>query len=170
MLRTLPVLALLSVPTSALAQPLPAKIDFNRDVRPILSNNCFQCHGPDEKERKAELRLDIRPAETIGRPGASPLLDRVASNEPSEVMPPPKTGKTLTARERDILKQWVQEGANYATHWSYVKPTRPALPTGHTQPVPGPRNGRGVWPEQTGHAVDAFILDRLAREKLTPSP
>ena len=151
MLRTLPALAILLSPTAAVAQPLPAKIDFNRDVRPILSNNCFHCHGPDEKERKADLRLDVRTPETLGKQGASPLLDRVNETEGSALMPPPKSGKKLTQRERDVLKQWVQEGASYATHWAYVKPTRPAVP-------------------RPGHPIDAFILNRLAREKLSPAP
>jgi hypothetical protein len=158
MLRTLPAFVVLILPTGASAQPLPAKIDFNRDVRPILSNNCFHCHGPDEKERKADLRLDVRTAEAIGKPGDSPLLDRVTTTEKRDLMPPPKSGKTLTQREKDILKQWVQEGASYATHWAYVKPTRP--------PVPETRNTK----HETRNTIDAFILDRLAREKLSPSP
>src|SRR5262245_4173759 len=113
-------------------------VDFNRDVRPILSNNCFACHGPDEKERKADLRLDTREgaladldghqAIVPGKPGASELVARLTSDKASKRMPPAKTGKTLTAAEIEILTRWVQEGAPYAKHWAYVPPVRPELP------------------------------------------
>src|SRR5262245_17699020 len=96
--------------TAAADQARPAPVDFNRDVRPILSNNCFKCHGPDEKERKAELRLDTPDgaAEVVvaGKPDESELVRRVTSKEPREQMPPRKSGKTLTAAEIDTLTRW----------------------------------------------------------------
>jgi hypothetical protein len=146
----------------ASAQP-PAQVDFNRDVRPILSNKCFACHGPDEKVRKGELRLDTRAgaianAVVPGKPEASALVERITSNDPAEIMPPVKFGKPLTPREIHILTQWVKESAPYAVHWAYARPTRPA--------VPEIRNPRSA----IRNPVDNFILDRLAREKLAPSP
>ncbi len=155
-------LALLVVSSAgAHAQPLPAKVDFNRDVRPILSNTCFACHGPDEKVRKAKLRLDTREGATEaaivpGKPDASELIARLTATpgDPS-AMPPAKFGKKLTPREVEILKQWVKEGATYTTHWAYVPPKRPAVPA-------------TKFP--TTNAVDAFIFARLQAEKLAPLP
>ncbi|MFM8274967.1 MAG: DUF1553 domain-containing protein [Gemmata sp.] len=150
----------LSTPT-AVAQPLPATIDFNRDVRPILSNNCFACHGPDEKTRKAKLRLDtregaIQAAVVSGKPDASELIARLtATPDDQSVMPPLKTGKKLTEREINVLRQWIKEGANYTAHWAYLKPARPAVPTTR-------------FP--TANAVDNFLFSRLEAEKLSPSP
>ena len=141
----------------------PATVDFNRDVRPILSNNCFACHGPDEKVRKADLRLDTRKgaidsAIVPGKPDASELLKRVTSSEVAEVMPPAKGGKKLTAREVEILRQWIADGAPYAEHWAYVKPTRPAVPSiaNPQSPIKNP--------------IDAFVIARLDRDRLRPSP
>ena len=152
-------------PLVASAQPLPAKIDFNRDVRPILSNNCYQCHGPDEMVRKAKLRLDTRDgalaaAIVPGKPDASELITRLtATPDDASVMPPVKTGKKLTTREVDVLKQWVKEGANYSTHWAYVKPIRPELPVSRDPKA-------SAWVK---NPIDAFIFDRLTKEKLSPS-
>ncbi len=162
----LPVLALAALaPPGARAQPLPTTIDFNRDVRPILSNNCYQCHGPDEKVRKARLRLDTRAGATAasvvpGKPDASELIVRLTATPDDEsVMPPVKTGKKLTPREVDVLKQWIKEGANYSTHWAYVKPVRPPVPSLTDADAARARN-----------AIDAFILARLRTEKLAPAP
>ncbi|MFO0801151.1 MAG: PSD1 and planctomycete cytochrome C domain-containing protein [Gemmataceae bacterium] len=140
---------------AASAQP----VDFNRDVRPILSNNCFACHGPDEKERKGDLRLDTKDgaldAIVPGNPAKSELLARVRSAEPTEVMPPAKSGKKLTPRELDVLDRWVKQGGAYSPHWAYVPPTRPVAPaTKH--PVATP--------------VDSFLFYRLEREGLSPQP
>ncbi|MCU0704028.1 MAG: PSD1 and planctomycete cytochrome C domain-containing protein [Fimbriiglobus sp.] len=138
-----------------------ADIDFNRDVRPILSNNCFACHGPDDKERKGKLRLDTFDGATKngslvpGKPDESEFIARVVSTDENDVMPPAKTGKKLTAKEVETLKAWVKQGGRYATHWSYVKPARPAVPT-----VPLP----------TRNPIDQFILARLKQEGLAPSP
>ena len=143
---------------AARAQP-PAKIDFNRDVRPILSNKCFACHGPDEKVRKGDLRLDTRAgaianAVVPGKPEASALVERISSKDPEMVMPPVKSDKKLTPREIEILRQWVQESAPYAVHWAYSKPVRPAVPKA------------SAWAK---NPIDAFVLDRLQREKFTPA-
>jgi hypothetical protein len=157
---------LLLAPLAAGAQPLPTKIDFNRDVRPILSNNCYQCHGPDEKVRKAKLRLDTKEgahaaAIVPGKPDASELIVRLtATPDDASVMPPLKTGKKITPRDVDILKQWIKEGADYSQHWSYVKPVRPAVP-----PITDPKGA--TWAK---NAVDNFILARLQSERLFPSP
>ncbi|MBA4186565.1 MAG: hypothetical protein C0467_00965 [Planctomycetaceae bacterium] len=138
-------------------------VDFNRDVRPILSNNCFQCHGPDEKTRKGKLRLDTREgalelAVVPGKPDASSLVARLTAKDAEEVMPPAKTGKKLTPREVEILTRWVKEGANYSQHWAYVKPVRPA--------VPDIRDPKYV----VRNPIDAFVAARLIKDKLTPQP
>ena len=137
-------------------------IDFNRDVRPILSNNCFQCHGPDEKVRKGKLRLDTKDGAAAvvvaGKPDESAFVSRVLATDVAEVMPPPKSGKKLTAREIEILTRWVKEGGIYTQHWSYVKPMRPTVPV-IRNPQFAIRN-----------PIDAFILARLQKEGLSPQP
>jgi mono/diheme cytochrome c family protein len=162
----LPLLVL--VPMTALAAE-PA-VDFNRDIRAILSNNCFQCHGPDEQERQGGsngLRLDLRDdaladlggyaAIVPGNPAKSALWERITADDPDLQMPPPGSGKKLTAREREILRRWIESGANYARHWSYEPPVRPPVP-----PVT-----HAAWPRTP---VDFFILSRLEREGLSPQP
>ena len=145
-------------------------IDFNRDVRPILSNSCFKCHGPDEKERKGGtdgLRLDTLAGATVdlggqqgikpGQPEASLIIKRITATDPDEVMPPRGHGKPLSAAEVETLSEWIRQGATYALHWSYVKPVRPALPT--------------VKKTNWAHTpVDRFLLTRLEKEGLTPQP
>lgn len=154
-------------PSGANEQRSPREIDFNRDIRPILSDNCFQCHGPDENERQADLRLDTeegaladlggRAAIVPGQPEASELVRRVVSTDEFEQMPPADSAKKLTAAEIELLKEWIRQGAGFARHWSYVKPVRPALPA--VQQADWPRN-----------AIDRFILARLEREGLQPAP
>jgi hypothetical protein len=135
-------------------------VDFNRDVRPILSNNCFQCHGPDEKSRKAQLRLDTpegaATAIVPGRPDASELIIRVtASPDDASLMPPAKTGKTLGERDIAILQQWIKDGAKYAPHWAYIAPKPPVIPKTQFRTV---------------NPIDAFLFARLEHEGLKPQP
>ena len=108
------------------------KVVFNRDIRPILSDKCFACHGPDAKHREAGLRLDLAESALAkltesqgfaivpGKPEQSLLIKHINSDDPEEVMPPPKTHKTLKPAERDLLEQWIREGAVYQLHWSYT--------------------------------------------------
>ena len=150
--------------SSALAQEAQRPVDFNREVRSILSKNCFACHGPDDEHRKAGLRLDRRD-EAVGTldsgakaivPGKideSEFSGRITTDNADERMPPPKSGRALTATEIATLQRWIKEGASYAEHWSFVKPVRPALPT--VNDSRWPRNG-----------IDHFILDRLDRNGL----
>src|SRR5258707_11408514 len=106
-------------------------IQFNRDVRPILAENCFACHGPDKNQRKAKLRLDLRDValerEAIvpGKPEQSKLVEHIFSTDPDEVMPPPKVHKKLTPQQMELLKRWIADGAEYEPHWAYIKPQRP---------------------------------------------
>jgi hypothetical protein len=167
----LAVLALTGPAPSALAQDAkspPRPIDFNRDVRPILAGKCFQCHGPDDKARKAGLRLDVRAGATKalrsgsvaivpGNLAKSELAARIGSDDVTILMPPPRTGKALTKKEVATLKKWIEQGAAYAPHWSYVKPARPA--------VPAVRDAS--WPT---NPLDRFILARLEKEGLRPTP
>ncbi len=152
------------------ADGAPNKIDFNRDIRPILSNQCAKCHGPDPKERKGGvdgLRLDVREdaiadlggyaAIVPGHPEKSTLVERINSRDDDERMPPKGSGKKLTPREIELLTRWIKDGAHYAQHWSYVKPSRPALPA--VKQTNWPRN-----------EIDHFILSRMEQEGLTPSP
>lgn len=149
----------------------PKAIDFNRDIRPILSNHCFQCHGPDEDERQGVgehgLRLDIaagalgelggNPAIVPGDPEQSRLLVRMLSTDPDLKMPPPATGKVVNARETALIREWIRQGAPYARHWSYVPPVRPELPAvSRIELVRTP--------------VDHFLLSHLERQGLSYQP
>src|SRR5262245_25628046 len=138
-------------------------VSFNRDVRPILSENCYACHGPDKNQRKAKLRLDVREVaierEAIvpGKPEESKLVEHIFSMDPDEIMPPPKSNRKLTAGQKELLKKWVAAGAEYEPHWAYIKLERPKPP--ETKKTEWVRN-----------QIDAFILQRLEAKKILPSP
>jgi mono/diheme cytochrome c family protein len=138
------------------------KVEYNRDIRPILMENCFACHGPDSAARKAKLRLDHRDAAiqaeafVPGKPAESELVRRITANNLKERMPPPQAHKTLTAAQKDLLQQWIAQGAEYQPHWSYLPPQRPALPA--------VRNTGWVR-----NPIDRFILAKLDAAKLTPA-
>ncbi len=145
----------------------PSRVQFSRDVLPILSENCFQCHGPDEKARKAHLRLDMPDclkAESKSGAGIivarkasqSELIARVTSTEPAEMMPPPKSIHKLTAEQKQTLRRWIDEGAVWGKHWAYETPLRPASPT-------------VARPQWLRNGLDSFVLHRLDREGLAPS-
>jgi mono/diheme cytochrome c family protein len=145
-------------------------VDFNREIRPILSNRCYACHGPDAGKRKGvakPMRLDTEAgafedlggysAIVRGKPDESELIQRIRSEDPNEVMPPPKHAQRLPAAEIERITRWVAQGAPYARHWSYARPTRPELPDVKTP----------AWPR---NVVDRFILARAEREGLNLSP
>jgi hypothetical protein len=154
---------------AALAGPARGEpVDFSRDVRPILSRHCFKCHGPDEKARKAKLRLDVRDAATAetkgggrpivpGKPDESELVRRISSADETEVMPPPATKNPLSPAQQQLLRQWIAEGAEYQPHWAFVAPRQAPLP-----PV-----RQADWPR---NAIDHFVLARLEAAGLRPSP
>ena len=114
------------------------RVDFNSEVRPILADNCFRCHGPDAKARKAKLRLDQQQGATRdlggyraispGKPTESELMVRILSDDPDEVMPPPKTKKHLTAGQKEILRKWIAAGGDYQEHWAFVRLGKPEIP------------------------------------------
>jgi hypothetical protein len=139
------------------------KIEYNRDVRPILAENCFACHGPDSAARKADLRLDQRDAaiksEAIapGDPDKSTFLERIFTDDRGQVMPPPKTKKKLTAAQKEVLKRWIASGAEYEAHWSLIAPKRAALPA--------VKNSGWVR-----NPIDRFILAGLEKRGLQPAP
>jgi mono/diheme cytochrome c family protein len=141
--------------------------DFNRDIRPILSRNCFACHGPDEHDRRGGLRLDDRDAATSeldsgataivpGKPGDSELVTRIHDTDPDTIMPPPETNHVLTTEQKRILERWIEAGAPYAPHWAYVEP----------QPHEPPAVVRADWP---ANWIDRFVLARLEAEGLAPA-
>jgi len=140
-----------------------AEISFNRDIRPILVEHCFSCHGADSGSRQADLRLDRRDdaiefgAIAAGDPDSSPMLDRVFSDDPEEVMPPPATKKPLSAAQKELLTQWIAAGAEYEPHWSFIPPVKPSLP-----PVTNQAWGR--------NEIDRFILAGLEAAGLEPAP
>jgi hypothetical protein len=141
---------------------LASAIEFNRDIRPLLSEHCFACHGPDEGQRKAKLRLDVRGAALMkgaivpGKPNESELVQRILSTDPNVVMPPPKVNKVLSAEQKALLQRWVAEGAQYQSHWAYQTPVRTPLP-----PVRDT-----LWP---ANWIDRFLLARLEREGVPPA-
>jgi hypothetical protein len=165
-----PLVALFSVQTArAQGSPNSAQaIDYNRDVRPILSNHCYACHGPDQAKRQAGLRLDkqemaLAALESDGfaivpsHSEQSKLIARIVSTDDAEVMPPPEAGRRLKDTEIETLRKWIDQGAVWKGHWSYLKVERPPLP-----PVSDP-----AWPRTP---IDNFIMARLDREGLKPSP
>ena len=139
-----------------------ATLSYNEHIRPILVENCFSCHGADSASRQADLRLDRRDdavslgAIVPGDPDSTAILDRVYSDDPEVVMPPPETKKTLSAEQKEMLVRWVKEGAEYEPHWSFIPPARPPLPEVR----------QADW---VRNPVDRFVLARLEAEGLTPA-
>ena len=158
---TIPLLLVIPITASA-----AEKVLFNRDVRPILSQNCFACHGFDAKKREADLRLDVRES-AIGKaesgkaaivPGKveeSEMWHRIHATDPTEIMPPPKHHAPLTAKQKEILRSWIEQGAEYEGHWAFSKPVSPVVP---------------AMTVEGGNVIDAFIQQTLQEKKLTFSP
>ena len=138
-------------------------LEFNRDIRPILAENCFYCHGPDPNKRKADLRLDQRQsaldAGALG-PSGSLIIDRIHSDDSDLLMPPPDSNRHLSQRDKKMLTRWIHEGATYQTHWAFVAPVQKMPPLVDTPTLQ-------YWPK---NSVDNFILAELENVGLTPSP
>lgn len=139
-------------------------VDYARDIKPILSNSCYTCHGPDEETRQADLRFDVRDsalehAIVVGDAAASEILERVTSDDPELQMPPPESRRArLTAKQVVTLRKWIDEGANYRKHWAYEPAARPDVPN------VSPKNASSVR-----NPIDNFIIARLEREQLAPA-
>jgi cytochrome c553 len=153
----------LAMGAGAAARADDERVQFNRDVRPILADACFHCHGPDAKTRKADVRLDDERAATEGdhaviapgKPDESELIARILSTDEAEVMPPPETNKKLTDEQKEILRRWIAQGAGYQKHWSFEAITEPSVPAGgQTQQQP----------------IDAFLEQRITAAGLTAQP
>ncbi|WP_202796962.1 DUF1553 domain-containing protein [Pedosphaera parvula] len=150
-----------------LAASPSGQVNFSRDVLPILSDNCYQCHGPDEGARKAKLRFDtkdgafrVKDGKAVIAPGKSSkseLIRRITTTDVDDLMPPPKSNRKLTAQQIDLLRRWIDQGAVWSRHWSFEPPQRPE--------VPKVKNTR--WAQ---NQIDSFILARLQKENLKPSP
>ena len=139
------------------------ELRYDRDIRPILSDNCFRCHGPEAKSRKAKLRLDVREvalekeAFVPGKPDESEMIRRLTTTNEDDHMPPAIMHKTVTRAQIDLIRRWITAGAKYEPHWSYAPLVRPALPA----------VSNAGW---TQGPIDTFILARLEESKITPSP
>ena len=136
-------------------------IEFNRDIRPLLSDNCYLCHGPDAEERKADLRLDVqsvahKSAIFPGSADKSEAIARILSLDPDEQMPPPDSGKSLSEDEVELLRRWTDEGAVYQKHWSFEPPK--------SRETPKTSN-----PNWSRNPIDTFVLAKLEAEGLEPS-
>jgi len=155
--RLIPVLCLLLTAHSRAEE----RLTFNRDIRPILSDKCFACHGFDASHRKADLRLDTAegafavidgaPSIVPGDPAKSKVWQRIVTSDADDVMPPPESHKSLTDKEKAVIKQWIEQGAGYQKHWAFEPLAKPAAP-------------------ESGNPVDAFMRRRLAEAKLAPAP
>jgi mono/diheme cytochrome c family protein len=163
------VMTLRGILTAAQASAAGPAVDYNWDVKPILSDNCFRCHGPDEKSRRAGLRLDNpdsayaalsgrteRHAIVPGDAEHSELVKRITADTPAVRMPPASTNKTLTPQQIETLKQWIEQGAKYKPHWAYIAPTRAAVAV--------------VTNTRVVNEIDRFVISRLEREGLSLSP
>jgi hypothetical protein len=151
------VLAIVTAAGDSKAAPAatPA-ISYNRDIRPVLSDNCFACHGPDRNKRKAKLRLDVR-EEAVAKkaiapdnPDESEVVKRIFSADPDEMMPPPKSQKKLTDAQKDLLRRWISSGAEYQKHWAFIPPAKPAVPNGSA-------------------GIDLLVRERLKERHLEPA-
>ena len=155
---------LLPLTVTAAELPVPERPRYNRDVRPVLADACFRCHGFDKNTREADRRLDTREgaladsdgvkAIVPGKPDESDLLKRVHTADADDVMPPPKESRQLTDREKLVLRRWIEQGAEYEAHWAFIPPVKPVPPR-----VEGTRN-----------EIDTFIFDRLQKLGMTPAP
>ena len=151
---------------------LPNVVEFNRDIRPILSDNCFFCHGPDKNKRKADLRLDTqegltgKPGElgtvTPGKPDDSELFRRITSTDPEQKMPPAESGKSLTPRNIALLKKWIEQGAKFEGHWAF-------LPINRSAESREPKAESRDTVFQSAQAIDGFVRETLAKQNLKPS-
>ena len=156
-------LASFNLAQAADAPASASPLEYNRDIRPILSENCFACHGPDSAARKADLRLDQRPAAleneafVPGRPDESELIRRIVSTDPKLQMPPAASHKKLTPAQKDILRRWVAAGAEYQAHWSLIAPKRSTLPAVKNE----------AW---VRNPLDRFVLSKLESLGLSPAP
>ncbi len=165
---TVALFGLLMSAAAAFADAPPTSVQFDREIRPILSDNCYACHGPDAAHRKAKLRLDTKEgafatlkkggfAIVAGHLDQSELAKRISSADPDEQMPPPDSGHQLSARQIELIKRWIDQGATWAQHWSLVPPKRPDTPAVKT----------ANW---CRNPIDNFILARLEQNHLSPSP
>lgn len=152
---------LFTLASKPVLQAAEGELSYDRDIRPILSENCFSCHGFDDKKREADLRLDTRAgaidegnAIVVGKADESLLVKRIQSTNAEEVMPPPESGKQLTDAQKDLLKRWINEGANYEKHWAFEKPVKKDPPS----------------VEGISNPIDRFVQAKLSEHKLTPSP
>ena len=162
--RIILAVALAALP---LGRAADQSVNFSREIRPILSENCFACHGPDEEQRKAKLRLDTKEGALasddgvhIIKPGSSAeseLIRRIVTSDPDDLMPPADSGKKLTTAQIDSLKRWIDQGAKWETHWAFETPVRPELPEVKNK----------AWPK---NEIDYFVLAKLEEEKLSPQP
>jgi len=158
------MLLVLDLPARVAAGSGP--VNFSRDIRPLLSDNCFQCHGPDASQRQADLRLDqqsglFRTSDSMamvapGNPADSELWRRLTTDNPDERMPPADSGRNLTDAQRDLIRRWIEQGADWKQHWAFVGPSRPALPD-------------VSLPDRIRNPIDAFILARLDSERRSPA-
>ncbi len=175
MIRTSVVLAFITVSAfsahAVVDEPLPDKIEFNRDIRPIMSNTCFACHGPDVKNNPVDLRLDSFAAATgpiedgkperalvPGKPDDSEAIRRIIASDPDDLMPPPDFRFKLSSRDKAMFRKWVEQGAEYQEHWAYRPLGKPEVP---------------ILVDDDGfvrNPIDAFVLRRLRAEGLSPSP
>src|SRR5579872_4891304 len=155
------------------AEGVGAKVDFNREIRPILSDVCFQCHGPDKNRRKADLRLDVK--EDVykdrggyalvvpNKPEESELYVRLVDTDEKQRMPPPEALRQLTKNEIDLFKRWIEQGAEWKGHWAYIRPERPAAPQDDVSKLAE----RSSFIRNT---IDRFVLERLNQKGLAPAP
>ena len=151
------------------------KLDFNRDIQPILSENCFHCHGPDKAERKGGLRLDEeKAAKEIkdglaaifpGKSADSEIIKRILSHDPDEVMPTPKSNRRLTAKQKELLKRWIDEGAAWGKHWAFEPVRKPEVPA-----TTDLKSQISNFKSASANPIDAFVQARLSKEGLAPSP
>src|SRR5688572_16071930 len=154
--------------SAATAQRIPAVVDFNFHIRPILSDRCFKCHGPDANQRKADLRLDTEAglyqalkenpdAHVIvnGRPEESELYQRLVSDDTAMVMPPPYSNLTVTEYEKRLIEKWIEQGAKYQKHWAFLSPQH------HTPPE--------VDEEWPANDIDRFVLAKMEEHNLAPN-
>jgi len=150
-------------------QKLPEVIDYNFHIKPILSDNCYTCHGPDSNKRKAGLRLDLEQgalselpenpgkyAVVMGKPGNSMLYQHIISNDPKQLMPPPDSQLALNSFEKKLLRKWIEQGAKFEKHWAYISPRKADLP----------KTESADW---VNNEIDAFILEKMKENDLAPS-